>query len=69
MRSPSCGQVGASQQGAAAWGRVALNALVASTALLLMLLLRKRIHKPMCGATPATCAELSWNPHHIEARG
>lgn len=40
---------GASRQGASDWGKAALHDMVASTSLLLMLGLRKWLHKPMCG--------------------
>ena len=39
---------GASRQGASDWGTAALHDMVASTSLLLMLGLRKWLHKPMC---------------------
>lgn len=40
--------MGASRGKSAEWGHAALADLIASTALLLMLLLRSWLHKPMC---------------------
>lgn len=46
---------GASRQGARDWGQVAVNDLVVSTALLLMLGLRAWLHKPMCASRHVPC--------------
>ena len=49
---------GASRQGASDWGTAALHDMVASTSLLLMLGLRKWLHKPMCALADSRTATL-----------